>query len=74
MQSTKRRKIENFPLKEENAGKLFRDKIKGIKREKRQCVWCKRVGFKTPKGGPVETSHKCVQCRVALCQVNCFAI
>lgn len=73
-QSTKRRKIENFSLEEENAGKHFCEKIKGIKRGKRQCVRCKRVGIKTPKGGPVETSYECVQCGVALCRVNCFAI
>ena len=68
-QSSKRRKIEAFSLEEGNAGKHFIDKIKGRKRE---CVQCKRVGTKTPKGRPVETSFECVQCGVALCKVVCF--
>ena len=70
-QSLKRKKIQTLSLGEENAGKHFIDKIKG---RKRQCVRCKRVGIKTPSGRPVETSTECVQCGVALCKVNCFAI
>ena len=69
-QSTKRRKIEEFSLEKGNAGKHFSEKIKG---RKRQCVRCKRVGIKTQSGRAVETSFQCVQCGVALCQVNCFA-
>ena len=51
-QSSKRHKIEAHLLQEENAGKHFIDK----KGRKRQCVQCKRVGTKTPKGRPVETT------------------
>ena len=40
---------------------------------KRLCVQHKRVGTKTPKGRPVETSFQCVQCSVALCQIVCFS-
>ena len=65
-QSTMCHKIENFSLEETNASKHFCEKIKGIKRKKRQCVQCKRVGIKTPKGGPVETSYECVQSGVAI--------
>jgi hypothetical protein len=69
-QSSKRRKIEAYLLQEGNAGKHFIDKIKG---RKRQCVQCKRVGTKTPKGRPVESTFECVQCGVALCKEVCFA-
>ena len=69
-QSCKRRKIEAYLLEEGNAGKHFIDKIKG---RKRQCVQCKRVGTKTPKGHPVESTFECVQCGVALCKEVCFA-
>ena len=68
-QSSKRRKIETFLLEEGNAGQHFIDKIKG---RKRQCIQCKRVGTKTPKGYPVESSFECVQCGVALCKEVCF--
>ena len=64
-QSSNRRKIEAHLLQEGNAGKHLIDKIKG---RKRQCVQCKRVGTKTPKGRPVETTFECVQCGVALCK------
>lgn len=67
-QPSKRRKIDNFYLDEGNAGKHFIDKIKG---RKRQCVYCKKVGKKTPKGNPVESSFECVQCSIALCR-TCF--
>ena len=70
-QSSKCRNIDNLSLGEGNAGKHFCEKIKG---RKRQCVRCKRVGIKTPSGRAVETSFQCVQCGVALCQVNCFNV
>ena len=70
-QSSKRRKIDDLSLEEGNAGKHFCEKIQG---RKRQCVRCKRVGIKTPSGRAVETSFQCVQCGVALCQVNCFNV
>lgn len=65
----KRRKIEAHFLQEGSEGKHFIDKIKG---RKRQCVQCKRVGTKTPKGRPVESTFECVQCSVALCKEVCF--
>lgn len=68
-QSTKRRKIERT-LAHENAGKHFSDKIQG---RKRQCVFCKELGKKTPKGRAIETTFECVQCGVALCRKDCFA-
>ena len=55
-QSTKRRKFEAFSLEQGNAGRHFINKIKG---RKRQCVQCKRVGFKSPKGRPVESTFEC---------------
>ena len=39
---------------------------------KKQCVFCKKAGRKTPKGYPVETKFKCEQCNVALCKDPCF--
>ena len=69
-QSCKHRKIKAYLLEEGNAGKHFIDKIKG---RKRQCVQCKRVGTKTPKGRPVESTFECVQCGIALCKEVCFA-
>ena len=68
-QSSKRRKIKTFSLEEGNAGQHFIDRIKG---RKRQCIQCKRVGTKTPKGYPVESSFECVQLGVALCKEVCF--
>lgn len=67
---SKRRKIEAHFLQEGSEGKHFIDKIKG---RKRQCVQCKRVGTKTPKGRPVESTFESVQCSVALCKEVCFA-
>ena len=67
--SAKRRKIETLSLSAANAGKHFIEKIKGRKRE---CVNCKKAGRKTPKGHPVESSFKCLQCDVTLCKVGCF--
>ena len=64
-QSSKGRKIEAYLLEKGSAGKHLFDKIKG---RKRQCVQCKRVGTKTPKGRPVESTFACVQCGVALCK------
>ena len=69
-QSSKLCKIEAHLLQEVNAGKHFIDKIKG---RKRQCVQCKRLGTKTSKGRPVETTFECVQCSLALCKDVCFA-
>ena len=68
-QSSKRRKMETFLLEEGNAGQHFIDEIKG---RKRQCIQCKRVGSKTPKGYPVESSFERVKCGLALCKEVCF--
>ena len=68
-QSTKRHKIERT-LAHENAGKHFSDKIQG---RKRQCVFCKELGKKTPKGRAIKTTFECIQCGVALCRKDCFA-
>ncbi|KAK3735138.1 hypothetical protein QZH41_000008 [Actinostola sp. cb2023] len=38
----------------------------------KQCINCKKVGRKTPKGYPVETKFKCEQCGASLCQGPCF--
>ena len=67
--TAKRRKIETLSLSAENAGKHFIEKIQG---RKRQCVNCKRAGKKMPKGHPVESSFKCLQCDVMLSKVSCF--
>ena len=36
---------------------------------KKQCVHCKTVGGKTPKGYPKEFNFECSTCKVCLCQV-----
>ena len=69
MQSFKRRKIDAFLLELGNVAKHFHGKIKG---RKRVCYQCKRVGTKTPKGYPIESSFECVQCGIVLCRKVCF--
>lgn len=66
--SAKRRRIEDLSNEPGNSGKHFIVKIDGRKKE---CVYCKMVGNKTPKGRAVESSFKCIQCSVALCK-TCF--
>jgi len=68
-QSSKCCKIEAYLPEEENAGKHFIAKILGTQR---QCVQCKWVGTKTPKGHPIESTFECVQCSVTLCKEVCF--
>lgn len=39
----------------------------------KKCLWCKRVGAKTPKGNPKVTRSGCNVCSVHLCKEGCFA-
>ena len=56
-------------IREEAKYGHFICKIEGRKKE---CIQCKRLGRKTPKRRPRETSWKCSHCDIPLCKDNCF--